>query len=66
MKDSEEILSITLSIGGTIYMIVSQIMAFVFFIQFCKTDPILKIILVDSWYSEIKGLLWPFFIHQLF
>lgn len=57
------------SAGGTIlgfllwaYGIVSQIMALVFFIGYCKEDSIGEIILVDTWLSEIKGLLWIFFI----
>ena len=44
------------------YGIVSQIMALVFFIQYCKTDSILEIIFIDTWLSEIKGILWIFFI----
>ncbi len=44
------------------YGIVSQIMALVFFIDFCKTDSLLQIIFIDSWLAEIKGLLWIFFI----
>ena len=39
------------------YGIVSQIMALVFFIQYCKTDPLLEIILIDGWLAEIKGIL---------
>ncbi len=45
-----------------LYGIVSQIMTLVFFIQYCKTDSILQIIFLDSWLSELKGLLWIFFI----
>ena len=44
------------------YVIVSQIATLVFFIGYCRTDPILKIILLDSILSEIKGVLWIFFI----
>lgn len=45
------------------YGIVSQIMSLVFFIQYCKSDDsILEIIFIDSVLSEIKGLLWIFFI----
>ena len=45
------------------YIIVSQIMTVVFFVDYCKTDDSLaEIILVDPILSEIKGLLWPFFI----
>lgn len=44
------------------YGIVSQIMALVFFIQYCKTDSFLEIIFIDSWLAEIKGILWIFFI----
>ena len=45
-----------------IYGIISQIMTFVFFVGFCKTDSFLQILFVDTWLSEIKGLLWIFFI----
>lgn len=45
------------------YGIVSQIMSLVFFIQYCKSDDsLLEIIFIDSVLSEIKGLLWIFFI----
>ncbi len=53
-------------VGGVllwIYLIVSQIMTVVFFIQYCRTDDsLLKIILIDPILSELKGLLWIFFI----
>lgn len=46
-----------------LYGIVSQIMAIVFFIGYCRTDDsLLKIILLDPILSEIKGLLWIIFI----
>ena len=45
-----------------IYGIISQIMTLVFFVQFCRTDSFLEILFIDLWLSEIKGLLWIFFI----
>lgn len=46
-----------------LYGIMSQIMAIVFFIGYCRSnDSILEIIFIDSWLSEIKGLLWIIFI----
>lgn len=46
-----------------VYFLVSQIMSLVFFIGYCKSDDsILEIIFIDSVLSEIKGLLWIFFI----
>lgn len=45
-----------------LYGIISQVMALVFFIKYCKTDSIPEIIFLDTWISEIKGLLWIFFI----
>lgn len=45
-----------------LYAITSQIMALVFFIEYCKTDSFAEILFIDSWLSEIKGLLWIFFI----
>ena len=38
-------------------------MTIIFFVNYCKEDDnILKIILIDPILSEIKGLLWIFFI----
>ena len=38
-------------------------MTVVFFIQYCKADDsLLEIIFIDSILSELKGLLWIFFI----
>ncbi len=45
-----------------LYAISSQIMTVVFFIQYCKTDSIAEIIFIDAILSEIKGLLWIFFV----
>ena len=54
------------AIGGLLmwaYFIVSQIMSFVFFIDYCRSDDsILQIIFIDTLLSEIKGLLWIFFV----
>ena len=44
------------------YIIVSQIMTLVFFIQYCRKDSIVEIIFIDSVLSELKGLLWIFFV----
>lgn len=45
------------------YLVISQIMTVVFFIGYCRSDDsILEIIFLDSILSEIKGLLWIFFI----
>lgn len=45
------------------YFIVSQIMTLVFFIDYCRAgDSLLEIIFIDSILSELKGLLWIFFI----
>jgi len=46
----------------SLYLLVSQIATVVFFIGYCRTDSILEIIFIDSFLSEIKGLLWIFFI----
>ncbi len=45
-----------------LYVIVSQIMTIVFFIEYCRKDSIIEIIFIDSILSEIKGLLWIFFV----
>ena len=45
------------------YGIMSQIMSLVFFIQYCKSDDsLIEIIFIDTVLSELKGLLWIFFI----
>lgn len=47
----------------SIYAIVSQIMSVVFFVQYCKADDsLVEIIFIDSVLSELKGILWIFFI----
>lgn len=46
----------------SLYLLVSQIATIVFFIAYCRKDSILEIIFIDSILSEIKGLLWIFFI----
>lgn len=45
-----------------VYLIMSQIMTIVFFIQYCRTDSLLEIIFIDALLSEFKGLLWIIFI----
>lgn len=46
-----------------LYLIMSQVMTVVFFVQYCKAgDSLLKIIFIDPFLSEFKGLLWIFFI----
>lgn len=55
--------STVLSFVIGIYMLISQIMTLVFFVDYCKADDsLLKIILVDPILAELKGLLWIFFI----
>lgn len=47
----------------SLYTIISQIMAVVFFVDLCKAwDSILKIILLGPIWAEIKGILWIFFV----
>lgn len=52
---------ITILLG--IYIVISQIMTIVFFVNLCKTwDSIIKIIFLGTIWAEIKGLLWIFFV----
>lgn len=44
------------------YLVSSQIMTVVFFIGYCRTDSVLEVMFLDTWLSELKGLLWIFFI----
>lgn len=52
-----------LGIIFSIYVAISQIMAFYFWIQYIKSDDsFLCIITIDVLFAELKGLLWIFFI----
>ena len=61
-KDMKELSNTITGILIWLYGIISQIMALVFFIQYCRKDSLLEIIFLDSWLSEIKGILSIFFI----
>jgi hypothetical protein len=54
------------SIGGILlglYILISQIMSVIFFIDVCKQwDSIVGIIFLGPIVAEFKGLLWIFFI----
>jgi len=46
-----------------IYILISQVMTIVFFIDICKVwDSFVGIILFGPIWAELKGLLWIFFI----
>lgn len=46
-----------------LYGIMTQIMALVFFIEYCRSDDsLLEIIFLDIILSELKGIFWIFFI----
>lgn len=61
--DKKEIGSSVFSFIAVLYFIISQIMTIVFFIGYCRSDDsLLEIIFIDSFLSELKGLLWIFFI----
>ena len=46
-----------------IYFIISQIMTIKFWIEYAKeTDSILQIVIFGPIVSEVKGLLWVFFL----
>ena len=51
-----------IAVAMWIYGVISQIMTFVFFVDFCRKDSLLEILFIDTWLSEIKGFLWIFFI----
>lgn len=62
-NNAGDYLSMIAGLLFSLYIIVSQIMSVVFFIQYCKSDDSLpEIIFIDSILSELKGLLWIFFI----
>ena len=53
------------TIGGfiiSIYLLISQIMALYYWIQYVKIDSFIRAITLDVFIAEIKGLLWIFFI----
>lgn len=60
--DSENNVSSVLGCLVGLYFFIAQIAAAIFFIEYCRTDSILEIIFLDTFFSEIKGLLWIFFI----
>lgn len=61
--DSNDTLSGILGFLMWAYFIISQIMSFVFFIDYCRSDDsIIQIIFIDTLLAEIKGFLWIFFI----
>ena len=61
--DKNEIGSSVFGFIAVLYFIISQIMTIVFFIGYCRSDDsLLEIIFIDSFLSELKGLLWIFFI----
>ena len=62
MGKKEDYLSSVPGCLMTLYILISQVMTLVFFIEYCRKDSILEIIFIDSWLSELKGLLWVFFI----
>lgn len=47
-----------------IYLAISELMAAVFFREYCLTDSIARILFIDPFLAEIKGLLWFVFIWQ--
>ena len=54
------------SVGGFlvgIYLLISQIMSIIFFVDVCKEwDSLLGIIFLGPLVAEFKGILWIFFI----
>lgn len=61
--DMGKFLETVLGIIVGLYILVSQFMTVIFFIEYCKSgDSLLKNIFIDPFLSEIKGLLWVFFI----
>lgn len=45
-----------------LYVVVAHIMAVVFFIQYCKTDELWMVLLIDPFLASFKGMLWILFI----
>lgn len=46
-----------------LYILISQIMTAVFFIEYCRSDDsLLEIIFIDTILAELKGLLWFLFV----
>ncbi len=61
--DTEEKVMGALGCLGYIYFAISQIATIIFFIGYCRSpDSIVEIIFIDVILSELKGLLWIFFI----
>ena len=63
MEDRNNVWTNALGFLAGAYLLVSQIMTIVFLVGYCKSDDsVARIIFIDSWLSELKGLLWIFFI----
>lgn len=44
------------------YMLISQLMTFIFWLDMMLEHNIIAVIFIDPFIAELKGLLWPFFI----
>lgn len=63
MESKDDLFSSLLGWLFGIYLLISQIMTVVFFVEYCKKDDsILEIVFIDSVLSELKGLFWIFFV----
>lgn len=44
------------------YMLISQLMTFIFWLDMMFEHNIITVIFIAPFIAELKGLLWPFFI----
>lgn len=57
-----EELKYILIVIAMIYVFVAQIMAGVFFIEYCQQNSIIRSLFLGPIISEFKGLLWPIYL----
>lgn len=62
MGNNKNIVLTILYIIFYLYIIVSQIMTVIFWLEMMLEDNIIAVIFIDPFIAELKGLFWPFFI----
>ena len=45
-----------------LYIVISQVMTVIFYVEYVKADDIWEAITIDPILAELKSLVWPFFI----
>lgn len=62
MGKYKDMMQIFLYVIVYLYLLISQIMTFIFWLDMMLEHNIIAVIFIDPFIAELKGLLWPFFI----